>query len=92
MVFCERKLIAPDASYQAKGYRPVPSGQKLEYMCSYARATDANGESFIYCRTWQGQFFRFKLEDRVYDYVTTLPNQMHVWLQTPTTRPRFIVP
>ena len=69
--FVKRKLIAPDASYQAKGYRPVPSGQKLEYMCSYARATDANGESFIYCRTWQGQFFRFKLEDRVYDYVTT---------------------
>lgn len=69
--FVKKKLIAPDANYQAKGYRPVPNGQKLEYMCSYARGTTPDGESFIYCRTWQGQFFRFKLEDRVYDYITT---------------------
>ncbi len=64
--FVKRQILAPNEDYQAKGYRPLAAGRKLEYMYSFARCTDG----FLYSRAYNGTLFRFKLSDRVYDIVT----------------------
>jgi len=63
--FTKKQLLAPNEVYQEKGYRPLPSGRKLEYMYSFAYCEDG----FLYCRAYNSTFFRFKLSDRVYDVV-----------------------
>lgn len=65
----KRQLVGPNQDYiQNKGYLPLPSGVKLESLYSYAHA----GDDFIYCRAYNGAFFKFKPVDRVYSYVTQL--------------------
>lgn len=64
--FVKRQILAPNEDYQARGYRPLSAGRKLEYMYSFARCADG----FLYSRAYNGTLFRFKLSDRVYDVVT----------------------
>lgn len=63
----QRQVVAPDEEYIDKGYHTFDV-ENIQWCYSYVRCSDG----YIYCRTYSGLLFRFKLEERVLDMVTEL--------------------